>query len=491
MGRKPQGPLVIAISLDRQTLKLYDANGVFAESRVSTGMRGHGTPMGVFSVIQKQKWHRSNIYSGAPMPYMQRITWSGIALHAGVVPNYPASHGCIRMPASFATRMYGWTRIGARVIITPGDISPTRIAHALLPTEKPKPTTTASLAPQPNPSATNAGKGVTVGINPGATISRDPVRTADASGTVPHLGTGAAAPTTDRDIGQAPVPEKLELRTALDESTDTGTSPGTAADKAVPAAAKPAEAQSANAPIASDASIGKSQASTAAANSGDSAPAPDGKAGASAMGVAKDGSTADPTETSPVKSGGKAVIAGTKIDGAAKDSSPAVSSDKPDIPPSDPAVKPVPKRTGRIAVFISGKDSKIYVRQNFAPLFDAPVTIAASDRPLGTHIFTAEADTVDKDHFHWSVISLPAMSRRAGRQQDHHRHGKPAADVAPASTPQADTASEALDRITIPESVMSEIAGSLSSGGSIIVSDLGVTAGGETGEGTDFIVPLR
>ena len=117
---KPQGPLIIAISIEQQKVRVYDANGLFAESPVSTGMKGHSTPMGVFSVIQKNKMHRSNIYSGAPMPYMQRITWSGIALHAGVLPGYPASHGCIRMPMAFAVKMWNWTRMGARVIITPG-----------------------------------------------------------------------------------------------------------------------------------------------------------------------------------------------------------------------------------------------------------------------------------------------------------------------------------------------------------------------------------
>ncbi len=121
---KPQGPLIIAISIEQQKVRVYDANGLFAESPVSTGMKGHSTPMGVFSVIQKNKMHRSNIYSGAPMPYMQRITWSGIALHAGVLPGYPASHGCIRMPTAFAVKMWNWTRMGARVIITPGLITP-------------------------------------------------------------------------------------------------------------------------------------------------------------------------------------------------------------------------------------------------------------------------------------------------------------------------------------------------------------------------------
>jgi lipoprotein-anchoring transpeptidase ErfK/SrfK len=138
---KPQGPLIIAVSIHNQNVRVYDANGLFAESPVSTGMQGHSTPMGVFSVIQKQKYHESNIYSGAPMPYMQRITWSGIAMHAGALPGYPASHGCIRLPMAFATKIYGWTRMGARVIVAPGEVKPASFAHALLPTQK--------IAPQP------------------------------------------------------------------------------------------------------------------------------------------------------------------------------------------------------------------------------------------------------------------------------------------------------------------------------------------------------
>ena len=119
-GAKPQGPLIIAISIEKQKVRVYDSRGLFAESPVSTGMKGHSTPMGVFSIIQKHKFHHSNIYSGAPMPYMQRITWSGVAMHAGVLPGYPASHGCIRMPMAFAMKMWNWTRMGARVVVTPG-----------------------------------------------------------------------------------------------------------------------------------------------------------------------------------------------------------------------------------------------------------------------------------------------------------------------------------------------------------------------------------
>jgi lipoprotein-anchoring transpeptidase ErfK/SrfK len=145
---KPQGPLILAISIERQSLKIYDANGFFAETPISTGMRGHPTPMGVFSVIQKHKFHHSNIYSGAPMPYMQRITWSGVAMHAGVLPGYPASHGCIRMPMAFAVKMWNWTKMGARVVVTPGEITPASFSHPLLAARRVVPKPVAANEPQ-------------------------------------------------------------------------------------------------------------------------------------------------------------------------------------------------------------------------------------------------------------------------------------------------------------------------------------------------------
>ena len=99
-----KGPFQIIISIADQRISLYENGALIARSSVSTGVKGHPTPLGVFSVISKKKWHRSNIYSAAPMPYMQRITWSGIALHAGKLPGYPASHGCIRLTDDFAIR---------------------------------------------------------------------------------------------------------------------------------------------------------------------------------------------------------------------------------------------------------------------------------------------------------------------------------------------------------------------------------------------------
>jgi lipoprotein-anchoring transpeptidase ErfK/SrfK len=138
--KPPPGPLLIAISLNSQRLTLY-ANGTpIAHSPVSTGTASHPTPTGIFSIIQKNRHHRSNIYSNAPMPYMQRITWSGVALHQGVLPGYPASHGCIRLPQSFAAYLWGVTRIGtgARVIIARDEIAPVEFTHDKLFVAKPK-----------------------------------------------------------------------------------------------------------------------------------------------------------------------------------------------------------------------------------------------------------------------------------------------------------------------------------------------------------------
>jgi L,D-transpeptidase catalytic domain len=128
----PKGPLQIIISIADQQLSLYDNGALIARSSVSTGVRGHPTPLGVFSVISKERFHRSNIYSAAPMPYMQRITWSGIALHAGVVTGHPASHGCIRLTNDFAIRLWHLTKRGSRVIIARDDVRPVEIVNSHL-----------------------------------------------------------------------------------------------------------------------------------------------------------------------------------------------------------------------------------------------------------------------------------------------------------------------------------------------------------------------
>ncbi|PDV86908.1 hypothetical protein CO652_18250 [Rhizobium sp. H4] len=125
--------LQIFVSKDKQSLAVYDGTEVVATSKVSTGKDGHTTPSGIFSVLEKRKYHESNLYSAAPMPFMQRLTWSGIALHeSNSVPRYPASHGCVRMPGAFAKMLYGMTEAGIPVIISDGELAPQPIDHPTL-----------------------------------------------------------------------------------------------------------------------------------------------------------------------------------------------------------------------------------------------------------------------------------------------------------------------------------------------------------------------
>jgi len=112
------GPLFLVISLTKQRAMVY-RNGVpIAASTISTGNKGRETPTGVFTILQKEIVHRSRTYDDAPMPYMQRLTWKGVAMHAGHLPGYAASHGCIRLPKGFAKLLYGITEIGTPVMIT-------------------------------------------------------------------------------------------------------------------------------------------------------------------------------------------------------------------------------------------------------------------------------------------------------------------------------------------------------------------------------------
>jgi len=177
----PKGSLQIIISIADQRVSLYDNGTLAARSSVSTGVRRHPTPLGVFSVIEKERWHRSNIYSGAPMPYMQRITWSGIALHAGELPGYPASHGCIRLTNDFAVRLWHLTKRGARVIIARQDVVPVEITNPHLFVSKPK---TAFGSPESLAVADNSNK--TAAATQAPLMSNvDKQETADSQGAGP------------------------------------------------------------------------------------------------------------------------------------------------------------------------------------------------------------------------------------------------------------------------------------------------------------------
>jgi hypothetical protein len=384
-GDIPKGPLQIFISIDQQKLHLYSDGTHVADSSIATGVINLPTPLGVFSVIQKQVFHRSNIYSNAPMPYMQRITWSGVALHEGENIGHRASHGCIRMPHDFAVRLYGLTKLGARVIVANGELKPAEFADPHLFVHKPKPAPPAAAAP----------------AAPGAAEALRTAQTVDDSKTTDAATTDAAV--------TAP-PAELGLRVG--------------------------------------------QASAAAASG--------------------------PDATKP---------GGAAADPQAVPSSPAKPRELTPVPP---------EKTAPIAIFVSRKEKKLYVRRNFEPLFDAAIAIERPEQPLGTHVFTAMEFLSDNTTLRWTVVSLPgeppkamptaASGKRFEQRTERRRNGgeadKPTAELPPPQTPQ-----QALARIDIPQDVIDNISAIIVPGSSLVISDQGL--GDETGDGTDFIVVTR
>jgi L,D-transpeptidase-like protein len=389
-GTVPKGPQQIFISINQQKLHLY-SNGIhIADTSIATGVSEHPTPLGVFSIIQKQIFHRSNIYSNAPMPFMQRITWSGVAMHEGQNIGHPASHGCIRMPHDFAVRLYRLTKLNARVIIARAELRPVEFADPHLFEHKEKP-------PEVAMPAVN-------GIGP---IIAKPAELA--------VQTNTLTPPVQSDV-----------------VTPQAAAPAVQPDQKAEGAAPPLQSGTA--------------AATAAAPRTDSAPPAEANATASAQ-------------------------------------------------PADLAKLAAAKKTP-ISIFVSRKKQRLYIRQDFEPLFDVPVTITQPEAPLGTHVFTAlEFTGPERTTLRWNVVSLPGEPPKRVRhvEERRDRYGRVrrreieeerAGDAAPPQSPV-----QVLARIEIAPEVSEAIAQTIVPGSALIVSDQGL--GDETGEGTDFDVVTR
>ena len=400
-GEMPKGPLQIVVSIDHQRVMLF-SNGVrVAQGPVSTGVPGHPTPMGVFSIIEKDRYHRSNLYSNAPMPFMQRITWSGVALHEGVLPGYPASHGCIRMSRDFAQKLWPTTKLGARVIVARGELAPVDFEHPKLFVPKPKPG-----EPEVAVNATTDGY--------------------------------RAAPIT---IAQATMPDAREGATAA----------------------------AAEVPASRPATGDRGGTESAATSSESMKPVEDVAAEPTQSGAP---ATAQPRASENAPAGSDIIKPVPTIDPA-----------KPITPRMRVAEQPV-KRSGQVAVFVSRKEMKIFVRQGFVPLFDMPVVIDEPDRPLGTHVLTAME--VTDNGMRWNLMTIPTDASAPVDQRDYSRKrsgepSRPAMQLKPSST-----AAEALNRIAMPKEAVDRISELLIPGSSLVIADEGL--GRETGRYTEFIV---
>jgi hypothetical protein len=463
-GEMPKGPLQIVVSIGSQKVTLF-SNGVrVAQGSVSTGVPGHPTPMGVFSIIEKDRHHRSNIYSNAPMPFMQRITWSGVALHEGVLPGYPASHGCIRMSHDFAQKLWPVTKLGVRVIVTRNELEPKDFSHPKLFTPK--------LKPEPKV----AMKAETDGFRPAWPIrlaqATTPDVAADPAETVPRPPEAKSAPDEDRKaaestsqpaetvkpVDDAKTVEKIveTVKPAEDvkaaETTQPGEGPTTDDTPKATGAVEPSRPVDA-APALEPSDLRKSV----------EAPQP----------IAPTAQPA-PAEAAP---GGDEKPAPTVVDPM-----------KPVAPRLKAADQPV-KRSGQVAVFVSRKEKKIFVRQGLVPLFDMPVVIEEPDQPLGVHVFTAMAVTNDGEGMRWNLFTVPndtsaSVEQRDGRRKSNREPPRPTFHLKPPST-----AAQALDRIEIPKEAIDRISELLTPGSSLVIADDGL--GRETGRYTEFIVLTR
>ena len=459
-GQMPKGPLQIVVSIGNQKVTLF-SNGVrVAQGPVSTGVPGHPTPTGVFSIIEKDRYHHSNLYSNAPMPYMQRITWSGVALHEGVLPGYPASHGCIRMSHDFAQKLWPITNLGVRVIVAHHELAPVDFQHPKLFAPKLKPSEPA--------------------VAGGGTDGRDVVGTI-VMAQAPVAEPGSAA------IDTAPPAEARSDATSDRESAEM--TPPPAQTMGPDGDVVAAEAQPAQATETQPAQVSDEAKASGLAEFIQSmevaAPVAPSDAG-DAPGMPQTSEPAAPVPIVPAVGEPRPAEAAPGGDDVAKPA-PTVDPAKPTAPPTKAADQPT-KRSGQVAVFVSRKEQKIFVRQGFVPLFDMPIVIEQPDQPLGTHVFTAMEVTDNGSGMRWNLISVPTEPAASTEQRDLRKKSKAAPTPDVWGKPPA-SAAQALDRIQMPTEAVDRIGEILTPGSSLVVSDEGL--GRETGRHTEFIVLSR
>ena len=368
----PQRPLFVVASIADQRVSVYNHDGLVASSAISTGMAGHPTPKGIFTIIGRERFHRSNIYSAAPMPFMQRVTWSGIAMHLGVVPGHPASHGCIRLPAEFATKLWGLTKIGERIVISQEEVTPTEFAHPLLPAPKMLVQAEADRAAP----AVDAPRAPIAAAGPPLVNPRQYAEQLKVKATAEV----AAAVKTVKEMFTALGGKRQEAARARAEFKVAETDHASAHSKA-DAAAKTFEAAAAAASTAQRESVLAAEG----LKSAESTAFDKAMADHFAQAYEKVAAVRDAATTLKKNADAALADAVTKLE-TAKTASEAKDAELADAvrrlneatAASDDAAndrKEALRRAMPVSVLVSKKDRRIYVRQGLAPVFDAPISV--------------------------------------------------------------------------------------------------------------------
>lgn len=438
-AREVRGPMMAVVSLNDQRVTIYDAQGRLARAPVSSGTAGHETPVGLYTIIQKNRDHVSNLYD-AEMPFMQRITWSGIALHAGVIPGYPASHGCVRLPTRFAETLFDLTNKGMRVVLVRADISPVPFSHPAL--FKPTPHQVASAA-----ETVDAPKPMHLGVPPAGTPSSGyEAFKAEAE---------AKAKAAEEAARKADAARALAYRLNVEYARDARYVRGAEYLKGnLEVQLRYAQQQLANAPHPA----ARERAQIAVENAR--------------------------RKLDEAEARLQSIGAGNRqqaIDQARQDAVEAEAARKKAV--EDAAI--AQRKLLPMSVLVSRATQRIYLRQANEPVLDLPVVIRNPEKPIGTTLFTAVAH--EGNEVRWTALQMyvkgtePDLNAPANRQSRRFLVKSPE----PVAT-NVDEAKAVLDRIEIPEEARARISEVVAPGSSLIVSDEPMHK--ETGGGTDFIV---
>jgi lipoprotein-anchoring transpeptidase ErfK/SrfK len=430
----PGVPQLAVVSLGAQTLKFYSGGKLIESSPISSGAKDFRTPTGVFSVIERHRDHESNIYESAPMPFMHRLTWSGIALHQGMLPGHPASHGCIRLPKEFVERLWEVSKIGMRVVVSPAPVEPVAVSSPLLfpPRFSPVPAdiasylTTERAAVQSGTTVAEAKTDATDAsvksdAGPAALIS-------SSSATVPQLKLTAAqiaalkaaaggatslnpmqAGVVDRIRAQvlAPVAQKtaddaLAMSALASAKANEAVAEMRAADASLKAAKAKVESLTVGLPVAiaiADAAmptfVAASADSQAAATVPETKETKEAKARLDAQ-----------RQVLKAKSRLDAAIADEAVKSPAAFAAAEVARNALAVAEESLAASKVTqKRSSPISVLLSAKDKRLYVRQGLNAIFDAPVAVKADEGSIGTHVFQAVG--ASGEALNWVTVSVP------------------------------------------------------------------------------------
>ncbi len=402
---------------------------------VSSGRKGYETPAGIYSVIQKEVEHYSNLYDDGYMPFMQRITWSGIALHGGPLPGYAASHGCVRMPVEFAERIFDLTRIGMRVIVARNDPVPVEFRHPVL-----------------------------LGLDPARVGSGEPAAEGSAASDLGVLGPAKPVQTL-RSLAAAKAAAAAAAIKKADAARLNAVQKTGEASR-IAAALHLAESTKSRIEL-------RVRAAQSALESADSPAAIQLAENAKADALARLADAEVRLTAAGLAAQGKPDVMRARREAEAAEAEKEAAVE---------AAAEAARKAAPVSVFISRKTQRLYARQSFQPIFDIAVTIRDPDHPIGTHIFTALDYIHEGADIRWSAASMDPKSeedRSSATREPGHRSTEP--------TPKpVGTAGSALERLVIPREAIDRISELVSPGSSLIVSDEGISS--ETGNHTDFVV---